>query len=78
MLVFLGLAVPFIPVPGDRTTPIRVEFRVPGMAHAAGFHARTSRSTCAVLSAILSFRNTPKGDFVRVACGGSPARGRLH
>ena len=73
LLVLIGLALPFVPVPGDRPTRILVEYRTPAMSEPIHFAARTKRSICAALAATLSYGNPRQADFTRVDCGATAA-----
>jgi hypothetical protein len=69
LLGFLGLALPFIPVPGDRITPIAVEFRTADMATPASFTASTRTSICVVLAASMAYEDPASGGYTRIDCG---------
>jgi hypothetical protein len=69
LLVFLGLALPFIPIPGDRTTGIVVQFRTAGMAEPASFAASTTSSICHALAASMAYEDPASGGFTRIDCG---------
>lgn len=75
LLVLTGLALPFIPLPGDHLTRIAVEFRTPAMSESAHFSARTKRSICLALAAAMSFGDPRQDVFTRIDCGstGAPA-----
>lgn len=67
--VVLGLALPFLPVPGDGATRMHVRFHTPGMAAPRAFSAATTRSICTVMAAALSFENRQAGTYTRITCG---------
>ena len=71
LLVFVGLALPFIPVPGDRITPIAVQFRTVDMAAPTSFTARTTTSICVVLAAAMAYEDPASGAYTRIDCGRS-------
>ena len=68
-LAFIGLAAPFMPVPGDHATRIAVHFRHVGATAARRFAAEGDASLCAVLAAALSFHDHASGSFTRIDCG---------
>ena len=68
-LVFLGLAVPFIPIPGDRSTRIAVQFRATAMNEPTRFTARTRTSICTVLAAVMAYDNPTDGGYTHIDCG---------
>jgi hypothetical protein len=70
LLVFFGLALPFIPIPGDRITPIAVQFRTTDMAAPARFTASTTTSICVVLAASMAYEDPASGNYTRIDCGG--------
>jgi hypothetical protein len=73
LFVLTGLALPFIPLPGDHLTRIAVEFRTPTMSESARFSARTKRSICLALEATMSFGDPRQGEFTRIDCGSARA-----
>ena len=75
LLVLMGLALPFTPLPGDRLTRIAVEFRTPAMREPAHFSTLTKRSFCLALAATLNYGDPQQGDFTRIACGHTPKTG---
>ena len=68
-VVMLGLAVPFIPVPGDHVNRIAVQFQTGAMATPASFTARTKNSICRVLAIVLAYENPTEGGYTRIVCG---------
>lgn len=74
LLVLLGLALPFIPVPGNQTTRMAVRFRTEAMAKPKGFIADAPADVCAVLAAALAFEDRATGRFTRIDCGKAAAR----
>ncbi len=69
LLALLGLALPFIPVPGDRHTRIVVQFRRPEMAAPTRFSAHTTATICQVLTAAMAYEDPAKGYHTQVGCG---------
>lgn len=67
-VVFLGLALPFMPVPGDGLTRMDVHFHTSGMARPHAFTAQTKRSICQVLAATLAFESPETGEYTRITC----------
>src|SRR6185437_12855273 len=55
LLVLLGLALPFLPVPGDGTTRMHVLFHTGAMNHPRDFSVTTTRSVCELMAAALAF-----------------------
>jgi hypothetical protein len=72
LVIGLGLAVPFLPVPGDHMTDIAVRFRDAGMSVPHRFTGRTLESICRVLAATLSYDDRKGGDFTRFDCAVRP------
>jgi hypothetical protein len=68
LIVFLGLAVPFMPLPGDGTTRIDVRFQTSDMEKPQGFSTYTRRSICSLLSMSLDFDNPDTGEYTRIDC----------
>ena len=68
-LVFLGLAVPFIPIPGDHFTRIAVQFRATAMNEPTRFTARTTASICNVLAAAMDYDDPKDGGYTHIDCG---------
>ena len=75
LLVLFGLALPFIPLPGDQITRMAVRFRTEAMAKPKGFIADAPADICAVLAAALAYDDRASGRFTRIDCGkpGVPA-----
>lgn len=69
-IVFLGLALPFIPVPGDNLTRIHVRFLARGMARPRFFTAVTYHSICAVMAPAMAFEDQKTGQFTRITYDG--------
>jgi hypothetical protein len=68
LLVFLALALPLVPVPGDGLTRVDVRFRTHEMAQPRAFTVETKRSTCQLIEKFLAFENPDTGEFTRVSC----------
>ena len=68
LVMVLGLALPFVPLPGDMGTRMGVEFRAPGMAAPRSFHVTTTLSACVVLARALAYDDAATGNFTRIAC----------
>jgi hypothetical protein len=69
LLVLIGLALPFVPVPGEHVTRIAVRFQTADMRQPSSFITHTSSNICYVLSTILSYQDPGSGEFVQVNCG---------
>src|SRR5579863_9130213 len=69
LLVLLGLALPFIPFPGDRVTRIAIQFRNTAKDEPTRFTARTSASICTVLAATMAYDNPQSGGYAHIDCG---------
>ena len=69
LLVLFGLAVPFIPIPGDRVTRIAVQFRNTAKDEPTRFTARTTASICNVLAAAMAYDNPQSGGYTHIDCG---------
>lgn len=68
-LVAVGLAIPFVPVPGEHPTRIAVRFQTADMTRPGSFIAHTSSNICHVLAALLSYEDPTTGEFVQINCG---------
>lgn len=69
LLVAVGLAIPFVPVPGEHPTRIAVRFRTSDMPRPGSFIVHTSSNICHVLAALLSYEDPTTGEFVQINCG---------
>jgi hypothetical protein len=67
-VVFFGLAIPFIPLPGNYATRIHVRFLTGDMTQPKAFTAVTDRTTCAVMATSIAFEDHDTGQFARVDC----------
>ena len=67
-LLLLVLALPFVPIPGDGATRMRVHFRTGEMTHPRDFTTETSRSICTVMAAALTYEDRDTGEYAQVAC----------
>ena len=77
LLVLFGLALPFIPLPGDHITRIAIKFRTEARAEPRSFTADTSANICTVLAAALAYDDPTSGGFTRIDCGKAAARAAL-
>jgi hypothetical protein len=68
LLILIGLAVPFVPVPGDRLTQMEVRFHTRGMAKPQAFNTQTQHSICAVMASALAFDDPRTGEYTRIRC----------
>lgn len=68
LFILLGLAVPFVPVPGDRETQMEVRFHTRGMAAPHVFSAQTQHSICTVMSTALAYEDPRTGEYTRIRC----------
>ena len=68
LLVMLGLALPFLPLPGDMRTRMEVHFQAPGMTAPRSFSVATTVSACTVLARALEYDDTATGHYTRIAC----------
>jgi hypothetical protein len=62
------LALPFVPVPGDHDTLMRVHFRAGEGAKLHAFSLPTSESVCTVVQAAIDDNDPQTGAFTRVSC----------
>lgn len=69
LVVAFGLAIPFMPIPGERPTRIAVRFQTSDMARPSSFIVHTSATICHVLSALGSYGDPATGEFVQINCG---------
>jgi len=68
LLVLLGLALPFLPLPGDMRTRMEVRFQAPGMTAPRSFDVSTTVSACTVLARALEYDDAATGHYTRIAC----------
>ncbi|HEV8016124.1 MAG TPA: hypothetical protein VGP48_11355 [Stellaceae bacterium] len=69
LVVAAGLAIPFVPIPGEHSTRIAVRFQTADMPRPGSFTVHTSSNMCRVLAALLSYEDAATGEFVRIDCG---------
>jgi len=69
LIVALGLALPFVRIPGEHPTRIAVRFQTADMARPGGFTVHISSNICYVLRALLSYQDPASGEFVQIFCG---------
>lgn len=67
-VVFFGLAIPFLPLPGAHATRAHVRFLTSGMARPHSFSALTSGTTCSVMATAMAYEDHQTGQFTRVDC----------
>ncbi len=68
LLVLASLALPFVPLPGDRAARMKVDFRTETGAKPQLLSTETSHSVCTVMAAALAYENPQTGAFTRVKC----------
>lgn len=68
LIVAASLALPFLPLPGDGTARMKVDFRIPGDKKPQLVLTETTRSVCAVMAAALAYDNPQTGAFTRINC----------
>ena len=69
LIVVLGLAIPFVRIPGEHPTRIAVRFQTADMPRPGGFTVHISSTFCSVLRALLSYQDPTSGEFVQISCG---------
>jgi hypothetical protein len=69
LIVLLGLALPFVRVPGEHPTRIAVRFQTSDMPRPSGFTVHISSSLCYLMRSVLSFQESSSGEFVQITCG---------
>ena len=69
LVVLLGLAVPFLPIPREHSTRIAVRFQTADMPRPNSFTVHTSSHICHVLAALLSYQDPDSGEFMQITCG---------
>jgi len=67
-LFVLGLALPFVPIPGDGRTEMQVAFQAAGMSKPRQIHTHTGRAECVAMAHLLAYEDPANGRFTRVAC----------
>jgi hypothetical protein len=73
LIVVAALALPFLPLPGDGTAPMRVSFRTESSDTPQMLSTETSSSLCAVMAAALTYEDPGTGTFTEVKCGAEAA-----
>jgi len=68
LLVVFGLALPFLPLPGDVRTRMEVRFQAPGMTAPHSFNVATTMSACTVLARALEYDDAATGHYTRIDC----------
>jgi hypothetical protein len=66
--VVMGLALPFIPVPGDGMAHMKAVRRDEATTQPVKVATQAPRSVCAVLAFSLAYENPETGAYTRVAC----------
>jgi len=69
LIVALGLAIPFVRLPGEHPTRIAVRFQTADMPRPGGFTVHISSTFCYLLRALLSYQDPTSGEFVQISCG---------
>jgi hypothetical protein len=68
LLIFLGLALPFMPMPGDTRAYAQIRFHNSETQEPRSFAASTTRSVCSVLAVALDYDDPETGNFTTVTC----------
>jgi hypothetical protein len=68
VVVVGALALPFVPLPGDGTAQMKVNFRTADTGKPQSFSTETSQSLCTVMAAALSYESPEDGAFTQVKC----------
>jgi len=66
--IFAGLALPFIPVPGDGMAHMKAVRRDEAATPPVKVSTQAPRSVCEVLAFSLAYENPETGAYTRVAC----------
>jgi len=66
--IVMGLALPFIPVPGDGMAHMKAVRRDEATTQPVKVATQAPRSVCAVLAFSLAYENLETGAYTRVAC----------
>ncbi|HXA72089.1 MAG TPA: hypothetical protein VNW24_16655 [Stellaceae bacterium] len=66
--IVAGLALPFIPVPGDGMAHMKAVRREEATTEPVKVTTQAPRSVCAVLAFSLAYENPETGAYTRVAC----------
>jgi hypothetical protein len=69
LVVALGLALPFVRIPGEHSTRIAVRFQTVDMPRPGGFTVHISSNICYVLRTLLSYQDPASGEFIQITCG---------
>jgi hypothetical protein len=64
----MGLALPFLPLPGGAKAHMQVRFHAPGMAAARSFTATATLSDCEIMANALVYEHPDTGNFVQISC----------
>lgn len=68
VLVVLGLALPFVPVPGDGVARMNIAHRSETALKSAQFTTQAPLSVCMVLAYSLDYENPETGGYTHIAC----------
>jgi hypothetical protein len=68
LLVLIALTLPLIPIPGDASSRMEVQFRTQGMHRVHSFTARLPHSVCTVIASAVAFEDPKSGDFTTITC----------
>ncbi len=68
ILVVLGLALPFVPVPGDGLARMNIAHRSDTALKPAEFTTQAPLSVCMVLAYSLDYENPETGGYTHIAC----------
>jgi hypothetical protein len=67
-MIVVGLALPFIPVPGDGMARMKAVRLDEATTHPVKVTTQAPRSVCEVLAFSLAYENPETGAYTRVAC----------
>ena len=68
VVMAMGLALPFLPLPGGSKTHMQVRFHAPGMAAERSFTATAKLSDCEIMANALEYEHPDTGNFVHNSC----------
>ena len=68
LVLLLGLALPFLPLPGRAPAQMHVRFQVGGMSAPRTFKASTTLTDCRLLANALAYDHRDSGAYVRITC----------
>jgi hypothetical protein len=67
-MIVIGLALPFVPVPGDGMAHMKAVRREEAGMHPVKVDTQAPKSVCKVLAFSLAYENPETGAYTRVAC----------